>query len=80
MLRRGVEAVLSEGIFGRSTLLSAMSLPEREIEQIVGVESGFFNDVAAPVQLASLRKNGPLRASDMETGVVVEFPQRNKSR
>jgi Zn-dependent peptidase ImmA (M78 family)/transcriptional regulator with XRE-family HTH domain len=80
MLRRGVEVVLNEGIFGRSTLLSAISLPEREMEQIVGVESGFFNDAAAPVQLASLRKGGLVRASDMETGIVLEFPQRNKSR
>jgi Zn-dependent peptidase ImmA (M78 family)/DNA-binding XRE family transcriptional regulator len=78
MLRRGVETILAEGIFGRATLQSAIALPEREIEQIVGVDSGYFAETDTPVQLASLRKKEALKARDIETGIVVEFPQRHK--
>jgi hypothetical protein len=76
MLRRGVDAVLKEGIFGRLGLLEALALPEREVEQLAGLESGFFNK-ADVIQLATI-KRGPLKALDMETGMLVEFPLREK--
>jgi Zn-dependent peptidase ImmA (M78 family)/DNA-binding XRE family transcriptional regulator len=73
MLRRGVEVLLADGRL-RSTIRAALSLPEREIEQLAGLESGFFK-CAEVVRLASPKHN-PLKAVDMESGNIVEFPGR----
>jgi Zn-dependent peptidase ImmA (M78 family)/DNA-binding XRE family transcriptional regulator len=73
MLRRGVEVLITEGHL-RSTIRAALALPEREIEQLVGLESGFFKR-AEVVKLAT-PKHDPLKAVDMESGKVVEFPGR----
>lgn len=74
MLRRGMEAVIDAGLFGRSTFLSALALPETEIEQIVGLQPGAFR-TAEVVQLAISPRSGP-RVVDLETGNVVEFQPR----
>jgi Zn-dependent peptidase ImmA (M78 family)/DNA-binding XRE family transcriptional regulator len=73
MLRRGIEVALGAGI-SRSTILNSVSLPERELEQIAGLPRDFFKrgDV---IQLAT-PKRPPLAAVDMESGNVIEFPQR----
>lgn len=76
MLKRGVETLLLENIFGRSDLLSVLSLPTREIEQITGVERGFL-DSAEVIELAvSVRSK--VKAVDLESGNILEFPGRHK--
>lgn len=75
MLRRGVEVAMGAGI-GRSAMLSALALPEREIEQIAGLDKGFFQ-TGDVVHLATPKRE-PLTAVDMESGNVIEFPQRIK--
>ena len=77
MLRRGFAAVLSAGIFGRSTIRSSLALPHREIEQLAGLQEGFL-DEAEVVQLASSKRSGGLKAVDLESGNVLEFPQPPK--
>ncbi len=77
MLRRGVETVLKEDIFGRSAIQSALSLPQREIEQIVGVDAGFFNSAGVVELPVRSRKDG-LKAVDLESGNVLEFPRRQQ--
>lgn len=74
MLRRGMEAVINAGLFGRSTFLSALALPEIEIEQIVGLQPGAFR-TAEVVQLEVSPRTGH-RVVDLETGNVVEFQPR----
>ncbi len=77
MLRRGVETVLNENIFGRSAIQSTLGLPQREIEQIVGVEAGFFGSQSVVEFSVPVRKEG-LKAIDLETGNVLEFPRRQQ--
>jgi Zn-dependent peptidase ImmA (M78 family) len=76
MLRRGVNVMLSEG-YSRATIRAAVGIPEKEIEQIVGIEEGFFRS-AQVVELATPKNKG-LKAVDIESGRVLEFPGRNKS-
>lgn len=76
MLRRGLETVLAAGIFGRSAVRSALPLPPREIEQLVGVQKGYL-DAADVVELA-VPKRGRLKTVDLESGSVLEFPQRKR--
>jgi Zn-dependent peptidase ImmA (M78 family) len=76
MLRRGVEVILRDGIMDRSTIVSGLSLPETEIEQLVGLEQDFFKD--ASVEQFVLSKREPLKTMDFESGTVIEFPQRRK--
>jgi hypothetical protein len=71
----GLETALAAGIFGRSALRSSLALPAREIEQLVGVQQGFL-DEADVVQLALPKRSGGLKAVDLESGNVLEFPQR----
>jgi hypothetical protein len=78
MLKRGVDAVVGSGIFGRESLLAALSLPEVELEQIAGLENGYFR-TARVVQMPILPRRGDLRAVDLESGNVVEFPKRSKT-
>ena len=42
MLRRAVEIVIGSGIFGRASLKEALALPDREIEQLAGLDEGYF--------------------------------------
>jgi hypothetical protein len=53
---------------------TALAFPEREIEQLAGLEKGFFN-LAEVVRLATPKRD-PLKALDMETGSIIEFPGR----
>jgi Zn-dependent peptidase ImmA (M78 family)/transcriptional regulator with XRE-family HTH domain len=75
MLRRGIEAVLSAGLFGRSTLRSALALPSKELEQLIGFKGDLFEE-AELVQLAVPRRKANLKTVDLESGTVLEFPQR----
>lgn len=75
MLRRGIETVLNENIFGRPAIQGALGLPQREIEQIVGVEADFFG-FASVVEFTVPARSEGLRALDLESGNVLEFPRR----
>ena len=77
MVRRAVEAVISDVPMGRSGLLNTLALPEREIEQLASLDTGFFK-MGEVVQLAR-SKSQPIRAFDIQTGTVVEFPRREQS-
>lgn len=78
MLRRGLEVVIDEGIVGRSAILASLLLPQNEIEQIAGVDSGFLND-AKLIPLATLRQSKGFKSVDLETGNIVEFPARART-
>jgi Zn-dependent peptidase ImmA (M78 family)/transcriptional regulator with XRE-family HTH domain len=73
MLRRGMEVLLNGGHM-RSSIRAALAFPEREIEQLAGLEKGFFK-LAEVVRLATPKRD-PLKALDMETGSIIEFPGR----
>lgn len=75
MLKRGVEALLGEGFYTREGLLSVLTLPDREIEQIMGIEEGFFKS-SELVQLAVPKHTKHLRSRDLESGEVIEFTKR----
>lgn len=76
MLRRGVEVILRDGIMDRSTIVAGLSLPEIEIEQLIGVERGFFQE--ATIERLAISKRLPLKTIDFESGAVIEFPQRTR--
>ncbi|MGM4919539.1 helix-turn-helix domain-containing protein [Tardiphaga sp. 813_E8_N1_3] len=76
MLRRGIGVLVNEGT-SRSAIKAALNLPEKEIEEIAGLERGFFTP-AEIHHLASPRKS-PLRATDIESGQVIEFSQAKKN-
>jgi hypothetical protein len=73
MLRRGMDVILNEGRM-RSAIRAALAFPEREIEQLAGLDGGFFK-TAEVVQLATPKRD-PVKAIDMETGNIIEFPPR----
>jgi Zn-dependent peptidase ImmA (M78 family)/transcriptional regulator with XRE-family HTH domain len=77
MLRRAINVMLGEG-YTRETLRAAIGLPDKETEQIVGLEKGFFQ-TADLVQLATPKPRSNLKAVDVESGEVIEFPQRRNS-
>jgi Zn-dependent peptidase ImmA (M78 family)/transcriptional regulator with XRE-family HTH domain len=76
MLRRGVSVVISEGT-SRSAIKTALNFPEKEIEQIAGLDKGFFT----PPEIHHLAtpKKSPLRAVDVESGQIIEFLQAKKN-
>lgn len=75
MMRRAVEAVVEGNVFGKDSLLSAMPLPEVELEQISGLTRGYFR-TAEVVQLPGSARQRELGAVDLETGQVLMFPRR----
>ena len=71
MLRRAVEAIVDGGVMDGVSIKSALSLPEREIAQIVSVEESTFN--VSNVLPIELKNHGAVRVSDADSGVVLEF-------
>jgi Zn-dependent peptidase ImmA (M78 family) len=76
MLRRGVSVVINEGT-SRSAIKTALNFPEKEIEQIAGLDKGFFTP--AEIHHLATPKKSPLRAVDVESGQVIEFLQAKKN-
>ena len=74
MLRRGLEVTFRDSGLGRASFQRALPLPEREVEQLIGLDRGFFRS-GDLVSLATT-KRPTLRATDIESGNVVEFSQR----
>lgn len=77
MLRRGLEVMLSESAYERSGLRIALALPDRELEQIIALEDGYFN--GGEFTRLATSKRPPVAAVDMESGKIVEFPRRSRS-
>lgn len=78
MLKRGMELVVGSGIYGRSAIKTSLALPQNEIEQIAGLETGFLNE-ADVVSLAVRKRNLAFKTLDLETGNVVEFPGKSRA-
>jgi Zn-dependent peptidase ImmA (M78 family) len=76
MLRRGVSVVINEGTT-RSAIKAALNLPEKEIEQIAGLDKGFFTP--AEIHHLATPKKSSLRAVDVESGQIIEFLQAKKN-
>ncbi|KAF0128326.1 MAG: hypothetical protein FD152_2333 [Xanthobacteraceae bacterium] len=74
MLRRAIEVILQEGYFGHRTILSQLALPAREVEQLTGLDGDYFSPRQTELNVAPRR--GSLRALNIETGNVVDFPSR----
>jgi Zn-dependent peptidase ImmA (M78 family)/DNA-binding XRE family transcriptional regulator len=78
MLRRGIEVVLENGgVFSRSSLRTALPIPQGELEALLGVKQGFLEGekvVNLPQKAAFER----FEAIDLESGKVVEFIPRSK--
>jgi Zn-dependent peptidase ImmA (M78 family) len=72
MLKRGVEVVIDSGIFGKEVIQGALALPDREIEQLGGLNAGFFQS-GEVVQLARPKRARGLNVVDLESGNVLEF-------
>lgn len=73
MLRRGVDVVVENGIFGRAAIQQALALPEQEIEQLAGLDPGFFRS-GEVVQLATMKpRRSGVQVVDLESGNVLEF-------
>jgi Zn-dependent peptidase ImmA (M78 family)/DNA-binding XRE family transcriptional regulator len=77
MLRRGVEAVINEGIFGLAQFKSTLALPDREIEQLLAVQPEFFTPSHSAL-LAQIKPASSLSAVDLESGKVVDFVKRRQ--
>jgi Zn-dependent peptidase ImmA (M78 family)/DNA-binding XRE family transcriptional regulator len=78
MLRRAIDTVLSEGIFGRAAIRAALPFPQREIEQLVGVPPGFLGDSGGIVPIAAQIYREKPQAVDLESGQIVEFIPRKR--
>jgi Zn-dependent peptidase ImmA (M78 family)/transcriptional regulator with XRE-family HTH domain len=76
MLRRAVEVVADHGILGPSAIRAGLSLPDREIEQLIGLGPGFF--AKGELLHLAVAKREPLTSVDLESGEIIEFPQRNR--
>lgn len=78
MLRRALDTVLSEGIFGRAAIRAALPHPQTEIEQLIGVAPGFLGEGGEIVSIAAQSRRERPQAVDLETGQIVEFIPRKK--
>jgi Zn-dependent peptidase ImmA (M78 family)/DNA-binding XRE family transcriptional regulator len=78
MLRRGMETVLNENIFGLHAVRGELGFPVREAEQIIGLKHGFF-DSAEVISLPVSSRDNDLRAVDLESGKILEFPTRQRT-
>lgn len=79
MLRRGIEAVINDGIFDRRAILATRTLPQGELEELCGLQPGFFS-TAEILPMTPARDSVALRTVDLESGTVLEFPHRNRGR
>jgi len=73
MLRRAMETVLRESIFGIAAVQSELPFPPNEIELIVGLEKGALTP-APVVEFATPARKRGLQIADLETGTILEFP------
>ncbi len=80
MLRRAMDALLGEGFSGRQLIMTALPLPLVEIEQITGTDKGRLSaDNTSSVRVIN-RSSAKLRTVDLETGAILEFPQRAENK
>ena len=74
MIRRAIEVITAEGVMSKSAFQAALALPTRELERLTASDPGFF-DKGEVIELAVRRR--AMRAVDLESGSVVEFPRRD---
>lgn len=74
MLRRGMQALLDEGIVSKASIRSALPLPPAEIEDLAGLPRGYLND-SDGAAIIRLRPRA-VEAVDLESGRVIAFPDR----
>lgn len=79
MLRRGMEVIANDSPSGRASMLAALPHPRPEIEQISGLERGFFDTASIYQMDVTKRSDGNLKMLDAESGTVVEFPGRRRA-
>ncbi len=75
MLRRGMEVIAADGPVARASIIAALPHPEAEIEQLTGVDKGFFSS-ASLHRLEVTKRSSSLKTVDLESGTIVEFPGR----
>ena len=80
MLRRGVEVIANDGPLERASILAALPHPKSEIEQIAGLEKGFFDTASLHRMDITRRPASSLRMVDAESGTVVEFPGQRRAQ
>jgi len=73
MLRRGIEAVLADGILDRRAVVELLCLPRNEIERLTGLEPGFLS-TAEVEELPLPMKRRAADGVDLAGGTVVTFP------
>jgi len=78
MLRRAIDVVLSEGIFARAAIRAALPLPQKELEQLVGVTPGFLEDGGEIVPIVAQTRREKPQAVDLESGQILEFIPRKR--
>lgn len=79
MLRRAAEIAARTGQLGRAALRSALPIPTNDLEQLLGVDAGFFEDRSVLHFVNQKPRYDKPSAIDMESGKVVEFqPRFNK--
>lgn len=76
MLRRGLEVMLSEGSHARFGIQRALPLPDRELEQIIGLDPGYLR--SAEVTPLVVTRRASVGARDLESGEVIEFAKHRK--
>jgi Zn-dependent peptidase ImmA (M78 family)/transcriptional regulator with XRE-family HTH domain len=77
MLRRGIETMLRENTFDRPMIKSALELPQKELEQIAGITDGLLSP-STVVEFTTPARKRALTAPDLESGNVLEFPERQQ--
>ncbi|CDX60980.1 conserved hypothetical protein [Mesorhizobium plurifarium] len=75
MLRRGFEVMLASGGFAKSTVKSAIPLPDQELEQLSSLDEGTFADGKLD-QTALARLKPAAEMLDLESGNVLLFRRR----
>lgn len=73
MLKRAMKVLAEDLGYLSSTILSILALPAPEVEQIVGMDTGQLSSTGQQ-SLAKVKSFAPLKAVDIETGKVIEFP------
>jgi len=72
MLKRSVEVIVDSGIFGKTAIQESLALPEKELEQLAGLETGFFRS-GEIVPLVTPKSSDGLNIVDLESGKVLAF-------
>lgn len=79
ILRRSIEALISEGIKSRQQILDDLALPAREVEQLGGLPSGYLSGNHADVKAFPSLREGVRPASGEGFGKVINIFGQGKA-